>query len=67
MLDQLAASYSGRLKVAKIELDKNQRIALACGVRSAPTLLLFKDGKVQATQIGLVSRSKLVSIIDRVV
>ncbi|MDR2013858.1 MAG: thioredoxin [Rhodanobacter sp.] len=67
MLDQLAADYSGRLKIAKVELDKNQRTALACGVRSAPTLLLFKGGKVQATQIGMVSRSALAALIERVI
>mgnify|MGYP001551869889 CR=1 FL=1 len=66
MLEQLAADYAGRLTVAKVELDKNQKTAIACGVRSAPTLLLFKDGKVQATQIGMVSMTQLVQMIDRV-
>jgi thioredoxin 1 len=65
MLEQLANDYAGRLRIAKVELDKNQKTALACGVRSAPTLLLFKQGKVQATQIGLVSRSQLASVIER--
>ncbi len=65
MLEQLAADYAGRLKVAKVELDKNQKTALACGVRSAPTLLLFKGGKVQATQIGLASKAQLVAMVDR--
>ena len=66
MLDQLALDYAGRLKIAKVELDKNQKTAIACGVRSAPTLLLFKDGKVQATQIGLVSKAQLAAMVDRV-
>ena len=66
MLDQLAVDYAGRLKIAKVELDKNQKTAIACGVRSAPTLLLFKDGKVQATQIGLVSKAQLAAMVDRV-
>jgi thioredoxin 1 len=65
MLDRMAAEYAGRLKIAKVELDRNQKTALACGVRSAPTLLLFKDGKVQATQIGLASRSQLVAMVER--
>lgn len=65
LLEQLASTYAGRLRVAKVELDKNQKTAIACGVRSAPTLLLFKGGKVQATQLGLVSRSQLVAMIDR--
>ena len=65
MLDQMAADYAGRLKIAKVELDKNQKTALACNVRAAPTLLLFKGGKVQATQVGLASRSQLVAMIER--
>ena len=65
MLERMAADYAGRLAIAKVELDRNQKTALACGVRSAPTLLLFKDGKVQATQIGLASRSQLVAMVER--
>ena len=64
LLEQLANDYGGRLKVAKVELDKNQKTALAYGVRSAPTLLLFKHGKVQATQLGLVSKARLTQLID---
>jgi thioredoxin 1 len=66
LLEQLAVDYAGRIKVAKVELDKNQKTAIACGVRSAPTLLLFKDGKVQATQIGLVSKAHLATMLERV-
>jgi thioredoxin 1 len=66
MLEQLANDYAGRLRIAKVELDKNQKTAIACGVRSAPTLLLFKDGKVQATQIGMVSKAQLSALVDKV-
>jgi thioredoxin 1 len=65
MLDRMAVDYAGRLTIAKVELDRNQKTALACGVRSAPTLLLFKGGKVQATQIGLASRAQLVAMVER--
>jgi thioredoxin 1 len=65
MLDQLALDYAGRLRIVKVELDKNQKTAIACGVRSAPTLLLFKNGQLQATQIGMVSKSQLAAMIDR--
>ena len=64
MLEQLADDYGGRLKVAKVELDRNQKTALAYGVRSAPTMMLFKNGQVQATQMGLVSKSQLAKVID---
>ena len=66
MLEQFAADHAGRVKVAKVELDKNQKTAIACGVRSAPTLLLFKDGRVQATWVGMVSRAQLAQMLDRV-
>lgn len=64
LLEQLAHDYAGRLKIAKVELDKNQKTALAYGVRAAPTMILFKDGKVQATQMGLVSKAQLTKVID---
>ena len=64
MLEQLAADYGGRMKVAKVEIDRNPKTALAYGVRSAPTMILFKGGQVQATQTGLVSKSQLVKVID---
>ena len=64
MLEQLAGDYDGRLRVAKVELDKNQKTALAYGVRSAPTMILFKNGQVQTMQLGLVSKSQLVKVID---
>ena len=64
MLEQLADDYGGRLKVAKVELDRNQKTALAYGVRSAPTMMLFKNGQVQATQMGLASKSQLAKVID---
>ncbi len=64
MLAQLADDYGGRVKVAKLEIDHNPKTALAYGVRSAPTMILFKGGKVQATQMGLVSKSQLAKVID---
>lgn len=64
MLEQLAQDYAGKLRIAKVELDKNQKTAIAYGVRSAPTLILFNHGKVQATQIGMVSKSQLARMVD---
>lgn len=66
MLDELARDYAGRVKVVKVEMDSNQKTAIACHVRSAPTLLLFKDGAVQATQIGAVPKSQLARMLDAV-
>ena len=67
LLDDLAASYKGKLKIAKVDIDKNQKAPRAYGVRSIPTLMIFRDGKVQATQIGAVSKSQLAQIIDKAI
>lgn len=64
ILDELAASYGGRLKVAKINIDQNQKTPRNYNVRGIPTLMIFKDGKVEATQIGAVSKSQLTQLID---
>ena len=64
MLEELARDYAGRLKVVKVEMDQNPKTAIACRVRSAPTLLLFKNGAVQATQFGLVPKSALVGMVE---
>ncbi|MGH8114109.1 MAG: thioredoxin [Rhodanobacteraceae bacterium] len=66
MLDELARDYAGRVKVVKVEMDANPKAAIACHVRSAPTLLLFKDGAVQATQIGLASKSQMQRMLEAV-
>ena len=64
MLEQFAQEYAGRLKVVKVEMDKNQKTAMQFRVRSAPTLLLFRNGAVQATQVGMVSKSQLAKMVD---
>src|SRR3954464_15959356 len=64
-LDDLAQTYAGRAKVVKVDIDKHHPVALKYHVRSIPMLLLFKDGQVQATQIGAVGKAQLAQIIDK--
>jgi thioredoxin 1 len=64
-LDELAASYAGRAKVVKVDIDQNRAVAMKYHVRSIPMLLMFKDGQVQATQIGAVGKAQLAQIIDK--
>ena len=64
ILDELAETYGGRLKVAKINIDHNQKTPRNYNVRGIPTLMIFKNGKVEATQIGAVSKSQLSQMID---
>ncbi len=59
ILDQLATEYAGQVKIGKLDVDANQRTAARFNVRSIPTLLFFKDGKVVDTVIGAVPRPHL--------
>jgi thioredoxin 1 len=65
IVDDIAQSYAGRLKVAKINIDHNQKTPRNYSVRGIPTLMLFKDGKVQATQVGAVSKAQLSQLLDK--
>ena len=67
ILDEVAASYQGKLKVAKVNIDHNQKTPRSYGIRGIPTLMIFKDGKVQATQIGAVNKTQLTQLIDRAI
>jgi len=66
VLDDLAAQYKGRVKVAKINIDDHRKTASDYGVRSIPTLILFKDGKAQDTIIGLASKDRLEDLFRKV-
>jgi len=63
-LDQIAAEYAGRLKVAKLNIDENQSTPPKYGIRGIPTLMLFKNGNLEATKVGAVSKSQLAAFID---
>ena len=64
-LDELAETYEGKVKIAKLNVDHNRATAMKYHVRSIPMLLLFKDGQVQATQIGAVGKAQLSQMIDK--
>ena len=64
VLDEIAGDYAGRLKVAKLNIDDNPNTPPRYGIRGIPTLMLFKDGEVEATKVGAVSKSQLVAFID---
>ena len=67
ILDEVAQSYAGKLKVAKVNIDHNQKTPRNYNVRGIPTLMIFKDGKVQATQIGALSKTQLTQLIDKTI
>jgi thioredoxin 1 len=64
VLDEVAAEYVGRLKVAKLNIDENPGTPPKYGIRGIPTLMLFKNGEVEATKVGAVSKSQLTAFID---
>ena len=61
IVDQLAAEYQGKAKVAKLDVDSNQRTAMKYNVRSIPTVLFFKNGKLVDQVVGAVPRAHLES------
>ena len=64
ILDSLTAEYAGKLKIAKLNIDDNQKTPQKYGVRGIPTLMIFKNGNVEATKVGALSKSQLTAFID---
>ena len=63
-LEEVAKEYSGKLKVAKVNVDENQEIPRKYGIRGIPTLMLFKNGNIEATKVGALSKSQLMAFLD---
>ncbi len=64
ILDEIAKDYAGKLKVAKVNIDDNQATPAKFGIRGIPTLMIFKNGNVEATKVGALSKSQLAAFID---
>ena len=64
ILDDVAREYAGKLKVAKLNIDENQATPPKYGIRGIPTLMLFKNGSVEATKVGALSKTQLAAFID---
>jgi thioredoxin 1 len=65
ILDEVAASYEGKLQVAKMNVDENRDIPAKFGIRGIPTLMIFKNGELAATKVGAMSKSQLTAFIDQ--
>ena len=57
ILDSLTDEYAGKLKISKLNIDDNQKTPLKYSVRGIPTLMIFKNGNVEATKVGALSKS----------
>jgi len=64
ILEEIVGDYAGKLKVAKLNIDENSATPPKFGIRGIPTLMIFKDGDVEATKVGALSKSQLTAFID---
>jgi thioredoxin 1 len=65
ILDELSEELAGKIKVAKVDVDQNQDLAANFGIRSIPTLLVFQNGTVQEQMVGAMSKTALVSKLQK--
>ncbi len=64
VLEEIAQEYDGRIKICKLNIDENEATPPKYGIRGIPTLMLFKNGNVEATKVGAISKSQLAAFID---
>ena len=64
VIEEFAEKYEGKVKVGKVNVDEENELAMKYEIASIPTLVLFKDGKVANTKIGLCSKSEIESMIN---
>jgi len=64
ILDEIAEEYKGRVKIAKINIDENPQTPPKFNIRGIPTLILFKNGTVEAQKVGAVSKSQLAAFLE---
>ena len=64
VLEEIANEYAGKMKVCKLDIDSNEDTTPKYGIRGIPTLMLFKNGAVEATKVGALSKSQLTAFLD---
>ena len=64
VLEEISSEYTGRIQIAKLNIDENPETPPRYGIRGIPTLMLFKNGNVEATKVGAVSKSQLSAFLD---
>ncbi|MCK5395614.1 MAG: thiol reductase thioredoxin [Gammaproteobacteria bacterium] len=67
ILEEIVNDYAGKLKIAKLNIDENSATPPKYGIRGIPTLMIFKEGDVEATKVGALSKSQLTAFIDSVI
>ena len=64
ILDEISSEYAGKIKICKVDVDSNPETAAKFNVRGIPTLLVFKNGTVEATKVGALSKAQLAEFVD---
>lgn len=64
VLEEIAVDYDGKMKICKLDIDANEETPPKYGIRGIPTLMLFKNGAVEATKVGALSKSQLTAFLD---
>jgi len=64
VLEEIAQEYQGKMKICKLDIDANEATPPKYGIRGIPTLMLFKNGNVEATKVGALSKSQLTAFLD---
>lgn len=64
VLDEVAGEYADKIRVAKLNIDENPATPPKYGIRGIPTLMLFKNGEVEATKVGAVSKAQLTAFLE---
>ena len=64
VLEEIAGEYDGKVRVAKVNVDEVQALAMKYGIRSIPTLMLFENGEVQTQHVGALSKNQLSQLLD---
>lgn len=64
IIDEMANEFEGKAKICKVDVDNNQSIAIQLGIRSIPTVMIFKDGKVVDTIVGAVPKAQIVAKLN---
>ncbi len=67
IVEELAVEFEGKAKIGKLDVDSNQQTSINYGVRSIPTLLIFKDGEVKETIIGAVPKTNVIQKLNSVI
>lgn len=65
ILDDISSSYNDKLKIAKLNIDDNSQTPAKYGIRGIPTLMLFKNGNIEATKVGALTKSQLTEFLDQ--